>query len=121
MLTQALALWRGPALADVLYQPFAGTPARQLEERRLDALESRIGAELDCGGGAALVPELEQLVADYPLRERLVAALMLALVPSGQAGGCPGGVPGGAWPAGGRAWPGARAAGVRAGAADPAA
>src|SRR6516164_9712469 len=46
MLTEALGLWRGPALADVLYQPFAGVPARQLEERRLDALESRIGAEL---------------------------------------------------------------------------
>jgi DNA-binding SARP family transcriptional activator len=63
MLTDALALWRGPALADVLYQPFACAPARQLEERRLGALESRIEAELDIGRGAALVPELEQLVA----------------------------------------------------------
>jgi YVTN family beta-propeller protein len=84
MLADALALWRGPALADVLYQPFASAPARQLEERRLDALESRIEAELDCGAGAALVPELEQLVADYPLRERLVAALMLALYRAGR-------------------------------------
>ena len=84
MLTEALALWRGPALADVLYQPFAGARARQLEEQRLGALESRIEAELDCGGGAALVPELEQLVADHPLRERLVAALMLALYRAGR-------------------------------------
>jgi YVTN family beta-propeller protein len=84
LLAQALSLWRGPALADVRYEPFAGTPARQLEERRLTALESRVEAELDCGGGATLVPELEQLVTDYPLRERLVAALMLALYRAGR-------------------------------------
>ena len=84
ILADALALWRGPALADVLYQLFASAPARQLEERRLDALESRIEAELDCGAGAALVPELKQLVADYPLRERLVAALMFALYRAGR-------------------------------------
>jgi YVTN family beta-propeller protein len=84
ILTDALALWRGPALADVLYQPFAGDRARHLEEQRLGALESRIEAKLDCGGGAALVPELEQLVADHPLRERLVAALMLALYRAGR-------------------------------------
>ena len=84
MLTDALALWRGPALADVLYLPFADDPARHLEEQRLGALESRIEAKLDCGGGAALVPELEHLVADHPLRERLVAALMLALYRAGR-------------------------------------
>jgi YVTN family beta-propeller protein len=84
MLAEALALWRGPALADVLYEPFASAPARQLEERRLNALESRVEAELDCGDGAVLVPELEQLVADHPLRERLVAALMLALYRAGR-------------------------------------
>jgi DNA-binding SARP family transcriptional activator len=84
MLTDALALWRGPAMADVLYQPFAGIPAQQLEEQRLSALEARVEAELGSGGGAALVPELEQLVADHPLRERLVAALMLALYRAGR-------------------------------------
>jgi DNA-binding SARP family transcriptional activator/WD40 repeat protein len=84
MLADALALWRGPALADVLYQPFADATARQLEEQRLDALESRIEAELDCGGGAALVPELEQLVADHPLRERLRGQLMTALYRGGR-------------------------------------
>jgi DNA-binding SARP family transcriptional activator len=84
MLTEALALWRGPALADVLYEPFAGAPTRHLEEQRLDALEARAEAELNVGGGAALVPELEQLVTDHPLRERLVAALMLALYRAGR-------------------------------------
>jgi YVTN family beta-propeller protein len=84
MLSEALALWRGPALADVLYQPFASAPALQLEERRLDAVESRIEAELELGGAVALVPDLEQLVADHPLRERLVAALMLALYRAGR-------------------------------------
>jgi YVTN family beta-propeller protein len=84
MLTDSLALWRGPALADVLYLPFAGDPVRHLEEQRLGALESRIEAKLDCGDGAALIPELEQLVASHPLRERLVAALMLALYRAGR-------------------------------------
>jgi len=84
MLTEALALWRGPALADALYEPFADAPARRLEEQRLDALESRAEAELELGHAAALVPELEQLVADHPLRERLVAALMLALYRTGR-------------------------------------
>ena len=84
MLSEALALWRGPALADVLYEPFAGGPARQLEEQRLDALESRVEAELGLGKSAVLVPELEQLAADHPLRERLVAALMLALYRAGR-------------------------------------
>jgi YVTN family beta-propeller protein len=84
MLTDALALWHGPALADVLYEPFASAPARQLEEQRLSALESRVEAELDIGRGAALVPELEQLVVGHPLRERLVAALMLALYRAGR-------------------------------------
>ena len=68
----------------MLYEPFAAAPARRLEERRLTALESRIEAELNVGEGGALVPELEQLVADHPLRERLVAALMLALYRTGR-------------------------------------
>ena len=83
-LSAALALWRGPALADVLYQPFASAPAGRLEEQRLSALESRIEAELACGSGVKLVSELEQLVAGHPLRERLVAALMLALYRAGR-------------------------------------
>ena len=83
-LRDALALWRGPALADVLFEPFAGTYARQLEERRLGALEDRIDADLSLGRGPQLVPELEQLVAENPLRERLLGGLMLALYQSGR-------------------------------------
>ncbi len=78
-LRAALAIWRGPALADVLFEPFAGADARQLEERRLDALEERIDADLKLGRGLELVPELERLVADNPFRERLLTALMLSL------------------------------------------
>ncbi len=57
-LREALALWRGPALADVLFEPFAGPYARELEERRLGALEDRIDADLRLGRGRELVPEL---------------------------------------------------------------
>ena len=83
-LREALALWRGPALADVLFEPFAGTYARELEERRLGALEARIDADLRLGRGRELVPELEGLVAENPLRERLLGGLMLALYQSGR-------------------------------------
>jgi YVTN family beta-propeller protein len=78
-LRAALALWRGPALADVLYEPFASSEAERLEERRLVALEGRIDADLALGGGAELVPELEALVREHPHRERLLGQLMLAL------------------------------------------
>jgi YVTN family beta-propeller protein len=83
-LSEALALWRGPALADVAGEPFASGRARSLDQARLEALESRIEAELDAGRGGALVPELEQLVSAHPLRERLTAALMLALYRAGR-------------------------------------
>ena len=62
-LHEALGLWRGPALADVLYEPFASEEAERLEERRLVALEERIEADLAAGEGARLVPELEALDA----------------------------------------------------------
>lgn len=78
-LREALALWRGPAYEDVRYEPFAETEAARLEELRLAALEDRIEAELDLGGHRDLVPELEALVAEHPLRERLGHHLMLAL------------------------------------------
>lgn len=81
---EALALWRGPALADLLFEPFAQDHAEQLEERRLHALEQRIEAELGEGHGADLVAELEQLVREDPLRERFVGQLMLALYRAGQ-------------------------------------
>jgi predicted ATPase/DNA-binding SARP family transcriptional activator len=81
---EALALWRGPALADVAYEPFAQAEAARLEERRLGALEARIDADLDGGDHAALAPELEALVAAHPHRERLRALQMLALYRSGR-------------------------------------
>jgi YVTN family beta-propeller protein len=84
LLTEALRLWRGPAWADHLDDPAVCAEADRLEERRLNALESRLEAELSSGGGAELVPELEQLVGQHPLRERLLAALMLALYRAGR-------------------------------------
>ena len=85
-LREALALWRGPALDDFTYEPFAQSAIARLEELRLVAVERRIEAELSLGGAVELVPELEGLVADYPLRERLRGQLMLALYRSGRQG-----------------------------------
>jgi YVTN family beta-propeller protein len=83
-LTAALALWRGPAWADMLELPLANVDAQRLEQLRLSALESRIEAELATGGGAELVPELEQLVSEHPLREGLLSGLMLGLYRAGR-------------------------------------
>jgi DNA-binding SARP family transcriptional activator len=83
-LRAALELWRGAALADLLYEPFAGLEARRLEELRLSAREDVVDAELAAGRDAALVPELEALVAENPFRERLRAQLMLALYRAGR-------------------------------------
>ena len=83
-LREALALWRGPALADFLYEPFAQTEIARLEELRTVALEERIDADLALGRHAELVSELEALVAAQPLRERPRAQLMLALYRSGR-------------------------------------
>ena len=83
-LRDALALWRGQALADVAYEPFAQAPIGRLEDLRLLALERRIEADLLLGRHAELVPELEQLVAEHPLREGLRAQLMLAQYRSGR-------------------------------------
>jgi ABC-type transport system substrate-binding protein/DNA-binding SARP family transcriptional activator len=84
-LGEALALWRGPALADLLYEPFASGEGARLEERRLLAIETRNDAGLELGQGADLVAELEQLVARNPFRERLLGQLMLALYRAGRA------------------------------------
>jgi branched-chain amino acid transport system substrate-binding protein len=83
-LRRALALWRGPALADLASEPFAADATRALEEEQLAALESRIDADLACGQHAELVGELAALVRANPLRERLRAQLMLALYRSGR-------------------------------------
>lgn len=83
-LRQALALWRGPALADLAYESFAQAEIARLEELRLAALDQRIDADLATGRHAELVGELEALVAQHPLRERLRCQLMLALYRSGR-------------------------------------
>jgi DNA-binding SARP family transcriptional activator len=80
----ALGLWRGPALADLAFESFAEHEASRLEEIRLAALEDRIDADLECARYAELVGELESLVRDHPLRERLRGQLMLALYRSGR-------------------------------------
>jgi predicted ATPase/DNA-binding SARP family transcriptional activator len=83
-LQEALALWRGRALADLRHEPFAATEAARLEELRLDALENRIEADLALGRHGPLVAELEGLIADHPFRERLRGQLMVALYRSGR-------------------------------------
>jgi predicted ATPase/DNA-binding SARP family transcriptional activator len=84
MLTEALSLWRGPALADLAYQSFAERESARLQELRLEALEGRLEAELQLGRHAELVSELEGLVQAEPLRERMRGQLMLALYRSGR-------------------------------------
>jgi DNA-binding SARP family transcriptional activator/tetratricopeptide (TPR) repeat protein len=83
-LRSALALWRGPALADFTYEPFAQTAIARLEDLRVTALEERIDADLELGRHAELVGELEALVAKNSLRERLRGQLMRALYRSGR-------------------------------------
>jgi YVTN family beta-propeller protein len=83
-LGEALDLWRGPALADVLYEPFANEEAERLEQRRLAVVEERIDDDLAQGAGARLLPELDDLVRRHPLRERLLAQRMLALYRAGR-------------------------------------
>jgi predicted ATPase/DNA-binding SARP family transcriptional activator len=86
VLAGALALWRGPALAEVAFEDFAAAEIRRLDELRLHALESRIEADLQLGRHAALIGELESLLAEDPARERLAGQLMLALYRSGRQG-----------------------------------
>ncbi|MGH3527199.1 MAG: AfsR/SARP family transcriptional regulator [Pseudonocardiaceae bacterium] len=83
-LRQALALWRGPALADVADIPVARAEAARLEEARMAALEERVEADLGCGRHAEVVPELDHLTKAHPLRERLWGQRMVALYRSGR-------------------------------------
>jgi DNA-binding SARP family transcriptional activator len=83
-LRHALALWRGPPLADLAYEAFAQPHVAHLEELRLSTLEERIDAELEEGAHSELVGELEGLVDQFPLRERLRGQYMLALYRGGR-------------------------------------
>ena len=82
--TEALALWRGRALADVADHGFARAEAARLDEARLVAVEDRIDADLACGRHGALVGELEALCTQHPLRERLWCQRVLALYRCGR-------------------------------------
>ncbi|MFJ6758187.1 AfsR/SARP family transcriptional regulator [Streptomyces sp. NPDC091273] len=84
ILREALELWRGPALLDVAAADFFRAPVTRLTELRMTVLEGRIEADLRRGRGRELTGELTALVAEHPLREGLVAALMRALVAAGR-------------------------------------
>ncbi|MGD0561038.1 MAG: BTAD domain-containing putative transcriptional regulator [Streptosporangiaceae bacterium] len=86
LLREALALWRGTAMQDIGLPDSAAFDAAvtRLEGLRLAAMEDRFDAEISLGHGGELVTELTDLVAAHPVRERLVAALMRALVATGR-------------------------------------
>ncbi|HEY6786341.1 MAG TPA: BTAD domain-containing putative transcriptional regulator [Trebonia sp.] len=85
-LREALALWRGAAMQDVglTESPAFDAAVTRLEGLRLTAMEDWFGAEISLGHGGELVTELTDMVTAHPLRERLVAALMRALVATGR-------------------------------------
>ena len=75
-LRRALELWRGAALQDFSYEEFARAESMRLEELRVEAIETRVEADLRCGQGPELIGELTTLVDQSPLRERPVIQLM---------------------------------------------
>lgn len=79
LLSDALALWRGPAYADFADEEFARVAATRLEEQRLTALEEQAEVRLELGEHSPMADELGELVAAHPLRERLRAAHLRAL------------------------------------------
>jgi DNA-binding SARP family transcriptional activator len=83
-LREGLALWRGPPLADLEYEPFAAVEIARLEELRLAATQDLIDAELELGRHVDLLPELETLIKEHPFDERLRGQLMLALYRGGR-------------------------------------
>ena len=78
-LETALSQWRGPALADVAYEPFAAIEVARLDELRIAALEQLVDAKLELARHEEVVRELPALIREHPYRERLRAQLMLAL------------------------------------------
>jgi DNA-binding SARP family transcriptional activator/tetratricopeptide (TPR) repeat protein len=83
-LREAMSLWRGTALADFAYESFAANESQRLMERRTEALEMRIDADLALARHAAVVAELEGLVVEHPMREKLWVQLMTALYRCGR-------------------------------------
>ncbi|WP_433324487.1 BTAD domain-containing putative transcriptional regulator [Spirillospora sp. CA-294931] len=86
LLSDALALWRGPALAGFEGEPFARPVAERLGQQRLDAVQALAEARLDLGEHDALAADLAGWVREHPERERLRAAMMRALYRSGRQG-----------------------------------
>ncbi len=84
LLTEALNLWRGPAYADFADEEFVRSTAQRLEEQRLSVVEEQAEARLETGDHVLLAGELADLVARYPLRERLRALQMRALYLAGR-------------------------------------
>ncbi|MFJ4768256.1 AfsR/SARP family transcriptional regulator [Streptomyces uncialis] len=84
LLTDALALWKGDAFADLREVAFLHSAAERLEEQRLTALEARAESRLELGEHHALTDELGELTARHPLRERLRAAHIRALYRAGR-------------------------------------
>ena len=84
VLGEALSLFRGPPLADFEYEPWAQQEVARLEEARLACLEEQVEARLELGHAGELVGELERLVSEHPLRERLRRQLMIALYRHGR-------------------------------------
>ena len=83
-LREALALWRGTAFADIVFEGIAGSAVARLDELRLEALEQRIEAELALGHHDTLLGEIEALAGRNPARERLRQLQMLALYRAGR-------------------------------------
>jgi DNA-binding SARP family transcriptional activator len=84
LLVRALDLWRGPPLAEFAFEEWAQAEARRLDELRLVAEEERIATDIELGRPADVVPELESLVREHPLRERPCELLMRALYAAGR-------------------------------------
>ena len=84
LLREALALWRGPALADVEDAAFAAATVSRLHDLRVTAIQDRIEADLALGNVAQVVAELDALAADHPLDERIAGQRMKALAGVGR-------------------------------------
>ena len=84
LLSEALALWRGPPYGDLGYEEALIPHAKQLNEERIATQELRFEADLGCGRHETLVPEIEALSLEHPYREKLVRQLMIALYRSGR-------------------------------------
>jgi DNA-binding SARP family transcriptional activator len=84
VLAQALALWRGSALVDFTYDPFAQRTIRALEESRIQASEDLLDAELELDRTAEVIPRARELIEAHPFRERLHGVLMTALYRAGR-------------------------------------